>query len=180
MEEKQSPTQLLKEEHRATLLKLELMEHSFQYLRAPLEETTPERVEIEKILLRDLFFALEKEIGPHFRKEEEALFPILAEYVGNKHGFIEAMVHEHGKIRAAFLHWKKVFPSLCRSREPIDEALRRTVIDPGLRIINLIRQHNNKEDRILFEVSESSLTEEEKKEVIDRMRTISSDLQKKS
>jgi hemerythrin-like domain-containing protein len=180
MQEKPSPTRLLKEEHQATLLRLKLMEHSLQYLRAPVEETTPEHIEVERKLLWDLAFALEKGIGPHFRKEEEALFPILAEYVGKEHGLIEAMVHEHEKIRFALLHWKKVLSSLCRSMEPIDEALRRTAIDPGLRIINLIRQHNSKEDRILFEVSESSLTEEEKKEVIDRMRAISSDLQKKS
>lgn len=179
MEEKHSPTQLLKEEHQAILLKLELMEHFLQYLRAPLEETTPERVEIEKVFSKNLAFALEKEIGPHFRKEEEALFPILAEYVGKEHGLIEAMVHEHEKIRAAFLHWRKVLPSLCRRTEPIDEAFRRTVIDPGLKIVGLLRQHIGKEDQILFEISESSLTEEEKKEVIDRMWTIL-ELQKKS
>jgi hemerythrin-like domain-containing protein len=180
MEEKQSPTKLLKEEHQAILLKLELMEYFLQYLRAPLEETTPERTEVEKTLLKDLAFSLERKIGPHFRKEEEALFPILAEYIGKEHGPIEAMVHEHDKIRAAFFHWKKSLPSLCRRTELMDEAFHRTVIDPGLKIVGLFRRHISKEDQILFEISESSLTEKEKKEVIDRMWAISSDLQKKS
>lgn len=180
MEERQSPTQLLKEEHQAILLKLDLMEYFLQYLRAPLEETSPERADAEKVLLKDLAFSLEKGIGPHFRKEEEALFPILAEYVGKEHGPIEAMVHEHEKIRAAFLHWKKMLPSLCRGTGPMDEAFHRTVIDPGLKIVSLFRRHISKEDQILFEISESSLTEEEKKEVIDRIWAICSDPQKKS
>jgi hemerythrin-like domain-containing protein len=178
MEEKQSPTKLLKEEHQAILLKLELMEYFLQYLRAPFEDS-PERIEAEKALLRDLAFSLEKGIGPHFRNEEEALFPILAEYLGREHGPIDAMIHEHEKIRGAFFHWKKSLPSLCTETEPMDEAFRRMVIDPGLKIVGLFRQHIKKEDQILFEISESSLTGEEKKEVIDRMRAISSDLQKK-
>lgn len=182
MEERrrQSPTRLLKEEHQAILLKLDLMEYFLQYLRAPFEETPPERAEDERALLKDLAFSLEKKIGPHFRKEEEALFPILAEYVGKEHGPIEAMVHEHEKIRVAFLHWKKSLPFLHPGTEPMDEAFRRTIIDPGLKIVALFRRHISKEDQILFELSESTLTEEEKKEVIDRMWAISSGLQKKS
>ena len=167
------PTHLLREEHRATLLKLELMERALLYLRQPAERIVPERIEVEKDLLKDLAVALDKEIGPHFKKEEEALFPILAEYIGKEHGPIEAMVHEHEKICAAFLHWKRIIPSFCRSTAPIDEAIRKTLLDPGLRLVSLLRQHIQKENQILFEISESSLTGEEKKEVIRRMRGLS-------
>lgn len=178
-EESDGPTQVLKEEHQATLLKLNLIERSLSYLRKPAEETLPDRVEIEKALLRDLAVALEKEIGPHFRKEEEALFPVLAEYIGKEYGPIEMMVREHEKIRSAFFTWKKVLPSFCRSIAPIDEGIRKAVLDPGLRIVHLIRLHINKENQVLFKLSESSLTEEEKKKVTARMHSITEALQAK-
>lgn len=179
IEESDGPTHLLKEEHRATLLKLELIERSLSYLRKPAEETLPDRVEIEKVLLKDLAVALEKEIGPHFRKEEEALFPVLAEYIGKEYGPIEVMVREHEKIRAAFFTWKKALPSFCRSIAPIDDGIRKAVLDPGLRIVHLIRLHINKENQVLFKLSESSLTEEEKKKVTARMQSITDALRGK-
>jgi hemerythrin-like domain-containing protein len=173
IEESDGPTQVLKMEHQATLLKLELIERSLQYLRRPPKETLPERVEIEKILLRDLAAAIENEIGPHFRKEEEALFPVLAEYIGKEYGPIEMMVREHEKIRLAFFSWRKALPSFCRSIEPIDEAIRKAVIDPGLRLIHILRQHINKENQILFRISESTLTPDEKKAVLQKMKAAS-------
>jgi hemerythrin-like domain-containing protein len=179
VEESSGPTHLLKEEHQATLLKLELIERSLNYLRRPPEEILPEGIAVNKTLLRDLSVALDKEIGPHFRKEEEALFPILAEYIGKEYGPIEVMVREHEKIRSVFLPWKKALPSFCRSIEPIDEGIRKAVLDPGLRIVHLIRIHINKENQILFKLSESSLTEEEKKKVMARMQTITNDLRRR-
>lgn len=178
-EESDGPTQVLKEEHRATLLKLDLIERSLSYFRRPPDEIVPERVKIEKALLKDLAVALEKKIGPHFRKEEEALFPMLAEYIGKEYGPIEVMVREHEKIRAAFFTWKKALPSFCRSIAPIDEGIREAVLDPGLRIVHLIRLHINKENQVLFKLSESSLTEEEKKKVAARMQSITDALRGK-
>jgi hemerythrin-like domain-containing protein len=174
-----SPTRLLKKEHQETLLKLELIERSLSYLRKPADETLPERVEIEKILLKNLAVALEKEIGPHFRKEEEALFPVLAEYIGKEYGPIEMMVREHEKIRAAFLPWKKALSSFCRSNAQMDEGIRKAILDPGIRIVHLILLHINKENQILFKLSESSLTEEGKKKVTAQMQTIADDLRRK-
>lgn len=179
VEESGGPTHLLKEEHQATLLKLDLIERSLSYLRRPPEEILPERVEIEKVLLRDLAVALEREIGPHFRKEEEALFPVLAEYIGREYGPIEIMMREHEKIRSVFLPWKKSLPPFCRSIEPIEAGLRKAVIDPGLRIVQMIRLHINKENQILFKISESALTEEEKKKVMAQMQTITEDLRRR-
>ncbi|TAK07821.1 MAG: hemerythrin domain-containing protein [Candidatus Manganitrophaceae bacterium] len=174
------PTHLLKREHRATLLKLELMERALLYLRRPPEETTPAQIEIEKNLLKELAVALDKEIGPHFRKEEEALFPVLAEYIGREYGPIEVMLREHEKICAAFLYWKKIVPSFSRSTALIDDAVRKALLDPGLRLVTLLRQHIEKENQILFEISEAFLTGEEKKEVIRRIRAISASLSRRS
>lgn len=179
IEESDGPTQVLKVEHQAVLLKLELIERSLQYLRRPPTETLPERVEIKKVLLKDLAVVLEREIGTHFRKEEEALFPVLAEYIGKEYGPIEMMVREHEKIRSAFLPWKKALPSFCRSIEPIDDGIRKAVLDPGFRIIHLIRLHIDKENEILFRISESVLTETEKKKVTARMQTLTEEMRRR-
>lgn len=171
MTKSEGPTDLLKEEHQETLLKLELMECALLYLRRPIEETTPERVEMEKTTLKDLAIALDKEIGPHFKKEEEALFPVLAEYIGKEYGPIEAMLHEHAKILTALQRWKKILPSFCRSSHSMDAGIRKAIIEPGLRLVDLLRQHISKENQILFQISESSLTSDEKREVLHRMTT---------
>lgn len=169
-EKETGPTDLLKEDHRATLLKLELTERALRYLLSSPAET--ERVEVEKILLRNLANNLEREMPPHFRKEEEGLFPILAEYIGSEHGLIEALRHEHAEIRSTFLPWKKRFFRFCEEIGPIDEALRKGVVDAGLRIVSLIRLHIYKENDVLFKISEASLTKEEKREVVVRMQGI--------
>jgi len=171
-EKETGPTDFLKEDHRATLLKLELTERALRYLLSSPAETTPEQVEVEKILLRDLANGLEREMPPHFRKEEEGLFPILAEYIGSEHGLIEALRHEHAEIRSTFFPWKKRFFRFCEEIGPIDEALRKGVVDAGLRIVSLIRLHIYKENHVLFKISEASLTKEEKREVVVRMRGI--------
>lgn len=179
MEKENGPIHLLKEEHQATLSKLERIERSLHSLLRPAGDLLPERVEIEKVLLRDLAIALEREMGPHFRKEEEGLFPILAEYIGKEYGPIEVMEREHEKILLAFQRWKKILPPFCRSAEPIDEGIRKAVIDPGLRLVDLLRQHIGKENQILFRISESALTPDEKKEVLYRMEATSRQMKKK-
>lgn len=178
-EKERGPTDLLKEDHRSTLLKLELMERALRYLLSPPAETTPERVEAEKTLLRDIANGLEREMPPHFRKEEEGLFPILAEYIGKEHGLIEAMRHEHAKIWSAFFLWKKALFRFCDALGPIDEAVRTGALDAGLAIASLIRLHISKENHVLFKISESSLTEEEKEKVMGRMQGISETVRKR-
>jgi len=174
-EKRAGPIDLLREEHQATLLKLELAERALRYLLRPASETTPERAEVEKMLLKDLAVALERELRPHFRKEEEGLFPILAEYIGREHGPIEAMLHEHLKIMTAFLPWKKAVTLFCSGADPIDDGIRKKLLDPGIEIVLLIRLHMSKENQILFKISESSLTQEEKKKVLSRMRALTLD-----
>lgn len=169
-EKRAGPIDLLREEHQATLLKLELAERALQYLLRPASETTPERVEVEKMLLKDLAVALERALRPHFRKEEEGLFPILAEYIGSEHGLIEAMLHEHAEIFAGFFSWKKALFRFCGEARPAGGELRKEVFDQGLRIVSMIRLHIHKENHVLFKVSEVSLTKEEEKEVMVRMQ----------
>ncbi len=159
----ENPMQVLENEHRAILVKLELMERALQCLQKGPEETVPEQVETEKALLKELVALLERSLGLHFQKEEEALFPILAEYVGKEHGPIEAMLHEHEKIRSVF----------CEITGPVGMGMFKAVSKSGFEAIHLIRQHISKENQILFRICESSLSEEEKRRVMEKIKAMS-------
>ncbi|HZR45374.1 MAG TPA: hypothetical protein VFA47_01625, partial [Candidatus Manganitrophaceae bacterium] len=78
----------------------------------------------------------------------------------------------HAEIRSTFLPWKKRFFRFCEEIGPIDEELRKGLVDAGLRIVSLIRLHIYKENHVLFKISEASLTKEEKREVVVRMQGI--------
>ncbi|HLG21789.1 MAG TPA: hemerythrin domain-containing protein [Candidatus Manganitrophaceae bacterium] len=167
-------TQTLKDEHRATLLKLELMERALKYLQRGPENNIPERTEVEQALLNDLVGALKRGIGLHFQKEEEALFPILAEYTGKEYGPIEVMLHEHEKIRSAFAEWEKTLAAYENLGLRREEALS-VILDAGFKLIDLIRAHIGKEDQIIFRICEAFLSEDERKQVIKIIKTIERD-----
>ena len=174
-----NPIQTLENEHRTILVKLELMERALGCLQKGPEEDAPERVETEKELLKELVAALERELGLHFQKEEEALFPILAEYVGKEHGPIEVMFHEHQKIRSVLDTWGKIFPVFCEVTRPVGMGMLKAILKSGFEAIHLIRQHFSKENQILFRICETSLSEEEKRRVMEKMKTMSMDPLKK-
>ena len=175
----ENPVQILENEHRAILVKLELMERALQRLQKGPEETVPEQVETEKALLKERVTVLERRLGLHFQKEEEALFPILAEYVGKEHGPIEAMLHEHEKIRSVIDAWGKILPVFCEITGPVGMGMLKAVSESGFEAIHLIRQHISKENQILFRICEASLSEEEKRRVLEKMKTMKMDHLKK-
>lgn len=167
-----NPTRILKYEHAATLLKLELMQRALQYLQGAPGNTVPERIEVEKALLRDLVGALEETIRLHFQKEEEALFPVLAEYIGKEHGPIEVMLHEHQKIRSVFDALKGNLQDFGGSAAPVEEGRLKVILASGFEAVRLLRSHIGKENEVLFRICETSLSEEEKKEVARKMKAV--------
>lgn len=175
-----SPTRILKYEHEAALLKLELMQRALQYLQGTPGDTVPERIEVERALLKDLVGALEETIRPHFQKEEEALFPILAEYIGKEHGLIEVMLHEHQKIRSVFDALKGNLQDFGGSAGPVEEGRLKIILMSGFEAVRLLRSHIGKENEVLFKICETSLSEEEKKEAVRKMKAVCIDSGRKA
>lgn len=167
-----APTQHLREEHKAFLLKLDLLDRSLRYLQGASGDVLPERMEVEQTLLQDLVLALERDIGPHFQKEEEALFPVLANYIGKEHGPIEVMIHEHKKIREIFGNWKKNLLEFYQGVGFRREGMFKALSESGFEFTRFLRHHINKEDQILFKICQEALTAEEKRQVNEEMKGI--------
>ncbi|MFQ5779561.1 MAG: hemerythrin domain-containing protein [Nitrospiria bacterium] len=166
------PIRTFKSEHRETLRKSETAKHALRSLRDLSENPVPERLGGEYTRLRDLVVSLGREICLHFQKEEEALFPVLEEYIGKEHGPIEVMLHEHEEIRSAFRDWEKMVVDLCETTEPRQEGILKAVMASGNEAIRLYRQHVSKENQILYKITEASLSAEEKRTVAERIKSI--------
>ncbi|MBN4054228.1 hemerythrin domain-containing protein [Nitrospira defluvii] len=166
------PIMLLKYEHHMTLLCLETIERTLQYLESLPEDAASERCEIEQTRLREGVLSLEQSMDLHFLKEEEALFPVLAEYIGKNDGPIEVMLNEHNRIRMTL---RDLYKSICAlsSQTGAKRGLTlKSVTQLGYETIRLIRLHISKENQILFEICEASLSPEEKKDVTKKIKSL--------
>ena len=168
----QGPIDLLKGEHCVILQRLEMIERTLQYLGSLPDETALQRCKIEQSRLRTWVDELTQQVVLHFLIEEEALFPVLADYIGRENGLIEVMLQEHERIRSALSEWKSAVNTLCQGMVSAREALLKVVIGLGHRSIALLRLHMSKEDQILFKICEVSLSEKEKTQVAQKIRAI--------
>jgi hemerythrin-like domain-containing protein len=85
------------------------------------------------------FFA--NQLVPHFRAEEEVLFPQMRALVPESETIIEQLIRDHQQIRAAIPHLEK------------DVGLGKLVFDLG----DLLERHIRKEERELFPLFEQHL-----------------------
>jgi len=165
------PIQILKGEHHTTLQWLEMIERMLQYLESLPRNTARARIEDEQSRLKDCVVSLEQSITQHFEKEEGALFPVLAEYIGREEGPIEVMLHEHRHIRSVFQKWREGVIRLARAEGLERESLLKEVSFCGYEAIRLLRLHISKENQILFEVCEVSLSFDEKRQVTQKLQS---------
>lgn len=166
------PIQLLKKEHEETLRKLEVAKQAMQSFRDLPGNTDPQQRVSEEAWIKDFVVSLMREVRLHFQKEEEALFPILAEYIGKEHGPIEVMLHEHEILRLAFRDWEGLLIQFCESQGPDKQGSLNALIASGDEAFNLFRQHSSKESKILFKICEASLSGEEKRMVSESIEAI--------
>jgi len=166
------PIRLLKDEHHVTLLHLALLERSLQYLESLPWNVESERGEREQLRLREGVSRLETDIRRHFAKEEKALFPVLSEYIGSEHGPIGVMLNEHETIRSVFQGWKKIVDELHQHSGTQREVILRAVTASGYEAIRLLRVHISKENQILFEICEASLSPEELRAVAEKIKVM--------
>ncbi len=101
---------------------------------------------------------LHGDVMQHFLVEEEALFPILARYIGEDHGPLAVMHHEHAAFR-------DLLAALRAAVAAHDLPQQRT---HALALIDLLRGHIAKEDQILFPMAMRMLNPAEQQEVDSR------------
>ncbi len=166
------PIEILKQEHQRTLQGLATIERTLQYLDSLPSSTALKRCLVEQSRLRDWVNELSQRMLLHFLMEEEALFPVLAEYIGKEDGPIGVMLEEHLKIRSALLNWKRGVNVLCKLTGSARDRVLREVTSVGNQTIAQLRLHMSKEDQILFKICDASLSDEEKKQVTQKLQVI--------
>ncbi|MFN0157933.1 MAG: hemerythrin domain-containing protein [Bacteroidota bacterium] len=86
------------------------------------------------------------ELRPHFAAEEEVVFPMMKEHMPGSQGKIETLVDQHRQIEDI----------IARIRIAQDDALNETLVSLGV----LLEQHIRIEERELFPLYESGISEE--------------------
>src|SRR5437016_11097245 len=152
-------TELLIQEHKIILRALDIIDH----MAARIEHDQPvEAADVETILRFLRAFA----DNHHQAKEESALFPELMRTSAANEGPLRQMVFEHDQERSLVegledsLHTKKGMD----------------FVHFANRLTELIRTHIRKEDNILFEIADRSLSAEQDERVTTELKNFQIDL----
>ncbi|MBI2851441.1 MAG: nitroreductase family protein [Chloroflexi bacterium] len=146
------PTQLLKDEHQAVLQKLTALEKVFGRL------DEKEAISAE---LKELTSFFKTEFWVHFTKEEEALFPEIETFLflPRDAGPLGVMLMEHEDLRKTNDVIQKATAEYLAGSS--GEATKKTLREQGSHFINVLRDHINKEDNILFMMADMHLSQQQ-------------------
>ena len=104
---------------------------------------------------------LEKEFKKHsLNKEEKALFPELEKFMPREGGPTGMMIIEH----------KDLVESIKNSKDAIKTKNFKKLDDNGSHIIELLRQHIDKENNILFMMAEMHLDSKQKEAISEKFK----------
>lgn len=143
-------TTVLTHEHEIVLEKLKNLEASLE---------GPDFPGAEEVLS-----FMETDLGLHRRKEEEILFPALGKHIGVEGGPIAVMLQEHATEKGYVTDLRTAVDG-AKAGEDTTEALRKAAWG----ILDLLRAHIEKEDKILYPMAEKTLSSEEKADLAARM-----------
>ena len=161
------PTDVLRHEHRQIEERLDALTAALEALgERGADATILDRIE-------EIAVNVDREMAIHHRKEEEALFPVLAPYLDEVLN-LDGRVADHEDLDIMSGKFKAAIED-CR-RDDADLFAAQMLRGYGLYIVHLVLEHLLKEDQILFLVAEHSLSEEEQAEVFRRFREIDASL----
>ena len=150
---KQMATDSLRAEHAAVLQKLDRLEEICLH---------PDRNEETIAQLTELASFFHTDFWVHFAKEEEALFPAIGTFLPLNSGPIPAMLMEHTYIRNSnekLQHTVRLF------LDGVDSQSTELMKEHGTTFVELLREHIDKEDGIIFEIAETQMTQAQKEKV---------------
>lgn len=155
------PTEQLKDEHKAVLQKLTALERIFSRLDKK-DEVSAELKELTAFFKTDFWF--------HFTKEEEALFPEMETFMPRDAGPIGVMLMEHEDLRKTNDEIQKATGEYLGGAT--GEDVRSRLRQHGTHFINVLRDHINKEDNILFMMADVHLNPQQVENVARRFQEI--------
>lgn len=140
----------LKKEHGPLVEKmLELQQLAAQFVDA--EALRKEELLVELQAQTAAFIA---ELEPHSAREENVLFPMMAQYIGKETGPIAVMEYEHEQAKRLLKRFlEDGFPDYLQNA------------------VETLRGHFQKEEQVLFPMAEKMLSEEEKQHLLEKIAT---------
>jgi len=111
--------------------------------------------------------AFVRELDPHSEREEGALFPLMAHYIGREVGPIAVMEYEH---ELAKQNLRAFGEALERRKEPVDARQAKEIAAYVLTAHAVLTDHFAKEENVLFPMAENLLSAEEKAELSRALR----------
>lgn len=142
----QRSTKPLSDDHKMVLKKLDDFEEVVSNLDKP-NTIMP--------TLKELGTFFKGEIWIHFAKEEDALFPEMEKFMPIEGGPIGVMLLEHQELRRTNDEFQKGLEVYVKN--PGDAKAAVLIKENGINIIQILRQHIDKEDNILFMMAEMHL-----------------------
>ncbi|WP_306454188.1 hemerythrin domain-containing protein [Neobacillus jeddahensis] len=106
-------------------------------------------------------------LDPHSEREEGVLFPMMGVYIGTTSGPIAVMEYEHDQAKekiAAFLSRVESGHSVNDEKKKLAELIQNAYF--------ILTEHFAKEENVLFPMAERMLTDNEKKELLQRIQEI--------
>ena len=116
--------------------------------------------------LNEITSFIDKDLEIHFKKEENALFPVLGNYIGIETGPIHVMLIEHEQSRQLSKEFKNAISEYSLNNKY------ENILSAGDSLIQLLSEHIDKENNILFNMAAMQLSNEEKNEIMGKMRNI--------
>ncbi len=173
MSETDSPLDILKRDHDRALDALGLLRGANLCLKlGNLTPQSPIRKRGIDHLAKVLDF-FEKDLGLHFRREEEVLFPVLEKHLGVEKSPTRLLLKEHNEFRQYYDHLKEKLAELRRDGNEHNQAISAEVEDISRHIGNLLPEHIKRENELLLPLA-SRLLEGKKLETMgQRLRRLS-------
>ena len=103
--------------------------------------------------------AFVSELDPHSEREERALFPLMAKYIGRESGPIAVMEYEHDLAKT---NLKKFSEAVEQIEGAVDAAKAKEIASCAIQAHAVLTEHFMKEENVLFPMAENMLDEEEK------------------
>lgn len=121
--------------------------------------------------IREVLHFFETDLRVHFRHEEEAVFPELATIIGWE-GPLRAMTGEHQSLWKAVDALNQKVEELEGATPESAPAIVKEVKLVSSHIIGVLSSHIGKEDSMLISMAEDRLTEQQMKDLGDKMKAI--------
>jgi regulator of cell morphogenesis and NO signaling len=118
--------------------------------------------------LREKVKQFMEQLEPHSEREEGALFPLMAKYIGKESGPIAVMEYEHEMAKKYLRTFKEETSQLSK---PLKKEEATVMANHVVQAYLILTEHFMKEENVLFPMAEKLLSKEEKEELAIARRT---------